>query len=120
MVKLALKLVWLGFGLFGVITVGQKYFPQLTPAGLISGVQTSLISDQKETPTINDLKYLDPQQASQVLGQMIKTEVVEIMETAGEQIKTFPARQVKKIKIGACEELLEEDICSVAREIECR
>ncbi|MDP4031115.1 MAG: hypothetical protein Q8P47_02410, partial [Candidatus Beckwithbacteria bacterium] len=66
-----------------------------------------------------DLKNLDPQQASQVLGQMVKTEVVKILETTGEQVKTFPAKQIKKIKIGACEELLEEDICSVAKEIEC-
>ena len=51
---------------------------------------------------------------------MVKTEVTKIIESATEEITTFPAKQVKKIKIGACEELLEEDICSVAKEIECQ
>ena len=124
MVKLVLKLLWLGFGLFGLVIVGQKYWPQVKPADLIRGVQSSLVSDQGEklgeTLTVNDIKNLDPQQASQILGEMVKTEVVKIMETTGEQIKAFPAKQVKKIKIGACEELLEEDICSVAKEIECQ
>lgn len=111
MVKLLLKLIWLGFGVFGLVTVGQKYWPQVKQSDLIRGVQDT---------TVDDIKNLDPQTASQVLGQMVKTEVTKILETTGEQIKTFPAKQVRKIKIGACEELLEEDICAVAKEIECR
>lgn len=119
MVKLLLKLAWLGFGVFGLVTVGQKYWPAVKESDLIKGVQGSLVENQEETVRFEDLKNLDPQQASQVLGQMVKTEVVKILETTGEQVKTFPAKQIKKIKIGACEELLEEDICSVAKEIEC-
>lgn len=111
MVKLLLKLIWLGFGVFGLVTVGQKYWPEVQRSDLVRGVQDT---------TVDDIKNLDPQTASQVLGQMVKTEVTKILETTGEQIKTFPAKQVRKIKIGACEELLEEDICAVAKEIECR
>lgn len=127
MVKVALKLVWFAFGAFGLFTVGQKFWPHATPANLIKGVQGVLQPDQSAAPdssplpfTLTNLKDLDPQQVSQVLGQMVKTEVVKILETASEQITTFPARQVKKIKIGACEDLLEQDICSVAQEINCQ
>lgn len=42
-----------------------------------------------------------------------------ILEETTEEIKEFPAKQIRKIKIGACEELLEEDICSVASELNC-
>ena len=121
MVKLLLKLIWLGFGTFGLVTVGQKYWPQATPANLVRGVQDILRSDQSPEPGASaiDLKNLDPQTASRVLGQMVKTEVVKVLEQTSEQVRTFPAAQVKKIKIGACEELLEEDICAVAKEIEC-
>ncbi|MDP4031134.1 MAG: hypothetical protein Q8P47_02505, partial [Candidatus Beckwithbacteria bacterium] len=100
MVKLLLKLAWLGFGVFGLVTVGQKYWPEVQPADLIKGVQGSLVPENGDKLTVNDLKNLDPQQASQVLGQMVKTEVVKILETTGEQVKTFPAKQIKKIKIG--------------------
>lgn len=124
MVKLILKLIWFGFGVFGLVVVGQKYWPNLKPSDLVKGVQGTLVSSENsqagDKQVINDLKNLDPQTASQVLGQMVKTEVVKILEIASEQVKTFPARQVKKIKIGACEELLEEDICSVAKEVNCR
>ncbi len=123
MVKLLLKLIWLGFGTFGLVTVGQKYWPQATPANLVRGVQDVLRLESPEPgappASLTDLKNLDPQAASQVLGQMVKTEVVKILEATGEQVRTFPATQVKKIKIGACEELLEQDICAVAKEIEC-
>lgn len=124
MVKLILKVIWFGFGAFGLVVVGQKYWPGLKPSDLIKGVQSTLISGEnpetEKQMTVQDLKNLDPQTVSQVLGQMVKTEVVKILETTSEQVKTFPARQVKKIKIGACEELLEEDICSVAKEIKCQ
>lgn len=123
MVKLALKLIWFSFGAFGLFSVGRQYWPQIKESPLIQGVQGGLVEngeDQGETVTLKDITNLDPQIASQVLGQMVKTEVVKILETTSEQIKTFPAKQVKKIKIGACEELLEEDICSVAKEIECQ
>lgn len=124
--KLLAKLVWLGFGLFGVVSVGQKIWPQATPANLIRGVQGVLRQDLSSEPgasaaplSVADITNFDPESASQVLGQMVKTEVVNILETTSEKIKTFPAKQVRKIKIGACEELLEEDICSVAKEIKC-
>ena len=120
MVKLLLKLIWLGFGVFGLVVVGQKYWPKVKDSSLVQGVQGSLIPNQEEKLTVSDIKNLDPQTASQILGQMVKSEVTKILETTSEQIKAFPAQQVKKIKIGACEELLEEDICAVAKEIECR
>ncbi len=78
-----------------------------------------MAENQEEELTVNDLKNLDPQTAGQVLSKMVKTEVVKVLEATSEQVRTFPAAQVKKIKIGACEELLEEDICAVAKEIEC-
>lgn len=124
MVKLILKLIWFGFGVFGLVVVGQKYWSGFKPSDLVKGVQSTLISSENLPPgqqlTVNNLQNLDPQTAGQVLGQMVKTEVVKILETTSEQVKTFPARQVKKIKIGACEELLEEDICSVAKEAQCQ
>lgn len=126
MVKLLLKLIWFGFGAFGLVVIGQKYWPGANPADLIRGAQGSLVSDKSEAGdrgeklTINDLKNLDPQTASQVLGETIKVEVTKILETVTEEVTTFPAKQVRKIKIGACEELLEEDICSVAKEIQCQ
>jgi len=120
MVKLLLKLIWFGFGTFGLVSLGQKYWPEANPVDLIRGVQGSLVPDKGENLTVEDIKNLDPQTASQVLGQMVKTEVTKILESASEEIVTFPAKQVRKIKIGACEELLEENICSVAKEIECQ
>ncbi len=119
MVKILLKLIWLGFGTFGLVTIGQKYWPQVKDSSLVQGVQSGLAENQEEELTVNDLKNLDPQTAGQVLSKMVKTEVVKVLEATSEQVRTFPAAQVKKIKIGACEELLEEDICAVAKEIEC-
>jgi hypothetical protein len=123
MVKLLLKLVWLGFGVFGLVTLGQKYWPKSFSPDLIKGVQNGLVSSEPkaadEKLTVSDLRNLDPQIASQVLGTMVKTEVTKILEATSEEVKSFPAKQVKKIKIGACEEILEEDFCSVAKEIEC-
>jgi hypothetical protein len=125
MVKLLLKLVWFGFGAFGLVVVGQKYLPQFPPSSLVKGVQQILVSNGEdqttnEQLTVKDLKNLDPEATSRVLGQMVKTEVTKVLQVASEEVKTFPAKQVKKIKIGACEELLEEDICSVAKEIDCQ
>lgn len=120
MVKWLLKFIWFGFGAFGLVTLGQKYWPDVHPADLIKGVQGGLVEDQEQELTLNNLKNLDPQTASRVLGETVKIEVVKILESATKEITTFPAKQVKKIKIGACEELLEEDICSVAKELECQ
>ena len=120
MVKLLLKLAWLGFGLFGVVTVGQKFWPSLERSDLIQGVQSALVDSLEDGVSVDDLKSLNSDEVSQVLGETIKTQVVKILESTSEQITAFPAKQVKKIKIGACEELLEEDICSVAKEIECQ
>ena len=99
MVKLLLKLIWLGFGVFGLVVVGQKYWPKVKGSNFIQGVEGALVSQQTEVDpnesptalTVNDIKNLDPQTASQVLGQMVKTEVVKILETTSEQIKAFPA-----------------------------
>jgi hypothetical protein len=119
MMKLLLKLIWFGLGAFGLFSLGQKYWPQVQPADLIKGVQGGLLPDKTGPVTIEDIKNLEPSVAGQVLGQIVKTEVTKILESTTEQIKTFPTKQVRKIKIGACEELLEEDICSVAKEIKC-
>ena len=118
--KLVAKLIWLGFGLFGVVTVGQKFWPGLKRSELIQGVQGALVESLEDGVSVDDLKNLTSDEVSQVLGETVKTQVVKILETTSEQVKTFPAKQVKKIKIGACEELLEEDICSVAKEAECQ
>jgi hypothetical protein len=124
MVKLLLKLIWFGFGAFGLVVVTQKYLPAFQPKSLVKGAQQILVSSQggssEEPLTVQDLKNLDPEATSKVLGQMVKTEVTKILTATSEEVKTFPAKQVKKIKIGACEELLEEDICSVAKEIDCQ
>ena len=89
MVKLLFKLIWLGFGTFGLVTVGQKYWPQFKP---VKQVVSAL-----------------PQTNVETLKPVLQEQLVKIMGAASEQIKSFPATQVKKIKIGACEELLEED-----------
>jgi len=109
MVKWLLKLAWLGFGLFGVVTVGQKFWPGLERSELIQGVQGALVDSLEDGVSVDDLKSLNSDEVSQVLGETIKTQVVKILESTSEEIK-----------IGACEELLEEDICSVAKEIECQ
>ena len=82
MVKLILKLIWFGFGVFGLVVVGQKYWPSFKPSDLVKGVQGTLISSENSPPDKqginNNLQNLDPQTASQVLGQMVKTEVAKI------------------------------------------
>jgi len=132
--KFLLKIAWFGFGLAGLVIVSQKYFPHLWPnlkdSSLIKGVQTGLIQSQPDNFSSNpnaspklsleDIKTLDPQQASQVIAKVVSQEIVKVLETTTEEVKEFPARQVRKIKIGACEELLEEDICSVASQLDCQ
>ena len=130
--KKIVKILWFGFGLFGLIIIAKQYFPDFLPnlknSSLIKGVQSGLIQSQDadfssqstERPiNLKDLTQLDPQQASQAISQVIKEEITKILETTTTEIKQFPAKQVKQIKIGACENLLEEDICSVAKELKC-
>lgn len=130
--KKIVKILWFGFGLFGLIIIAKQYFPDFLPnlknSSLIKGVQSGLIQSQDadfssqstERPiNLKDLTQLDPQQASQAISQVIKEEITKILETTTTEIKQFPAKQVKQIKIGACENLLEEDICSVAKQLKC-
>jgi len=126
--KKLFKYAWFAFGLIGLTIVAKQYFPNLPNAirnsSLVKGVQTELDQSTQDADfsasleEIN-LKNLDPQAASQVIGQIVKQEITQVLELVTEEIKEFPARQVKKIKIGACEELLEEDICSVAEQLDC-
>ena len=127
--KNLLKFIWFSFGAFGLFMVGQKYWPKIKNTDLIKGVQSGLVqsqdadfSSQSTAQPINlkDLTQLDPQQASQAISQVIKEEITKILETTTTEIKQFPASQIKKIKIGACENLLEEDICSIAKELQCQ
>lgn len=127
--KLILKLVWFGFGAFGLYIVVKQYYPDfpnnLNRSALVKGIQGSLVSNQAPEAdfkplNLASLKGLDPQTAGQVMSQLIKQEIVKIMESTTTEIKEFPAKQVRKIKIGACENLLEEDICNVAKEIKCQ
>lgn len=130
--KKIVKILWFGFGLFGLIIIAKQYFPDFLPnlknSSLIKGVQSGLVQSQDadfssqstERPiNLKDLTRLDPQQASQAISQVIKEEITKILETTTTEIKQFPAKQVKQIKIGACENLLEEDICSVAKQLKC-
>jgi len=124
--KLLLKLAWLGFGLVGLVIVAKQYFPnfpgKLKDSNLVKGVQTELaqqtgdFSDQADQA---NLQNLDPQTASQVISQVIKRQITQVIQEASTEIKQFPKKTVRKIKIGACEELLEEDICAVAQELDC-
>jgi len=124
--KLLLKLAWLGFGLAGLVIVAKQYFPnfpgKLKDSNLVKGVQTELaqqtgdFSDQADQTS---LQNLDPQTASQVISQVIKRQITQVIQEASTEIKQFPKKTVRKIKIGACEELLEEDICAVAQELDC-
>ena len=125
--KLILKLVWFGFGVFGLYIIVKQYYPNfpqnLGSSGLVKGIQGSLVSSNSESPqplNLANLKDLSPQQASQAISQALKQEVTQILETTTTQIKEFPAQEARKIKIGACENLLEEDICNVAREAKCQ
>ena len=113
MVKLLLKLIWFGFGCAGLFIIVRQYYPSfpenLTQPGLVKGIQGELV--KVET---------DPNQAAQIIGKVISREITQALTSAGQEVKEFPAQQVRKIKIGACENLLEEDICSVAKEVKCQ
>jgi hypothetical protein len=126
--KLLLKLAWLGFGLAGLYIVAQKYFPnfpaQLKDSSVVKGVQSELAettqtSDFSSQSDQINLQNLDPQTASQVISQVIKRQITQVIQEASTEVKQFPQKTVRKIKIGACEELLEEDICAVAQELDC-
>jgi len=137
--KYLIKFIWFAFGLAGTVIIAKQYFPDFLPkiknSNLVKGVQTEIVrqavnnidssSDQSEgevsnkTLGIQDLKNLDPQQAGQVIGRVVSDQITEFIKETKVEIKEYPAKQVKKIKIGACEELLEEDICSIAEEIQC-
>lgn len=131
--KFLLKLAWFGFGLFGLIIIVKQYFPEFLPnlknSSLIKGIQSGLVqtqdadfSSQSTSQPINlkELTQMDPQQSGQIISQLIKAEITKILESTTTEIKQFPAQQVKKIKIGACENLLEEDICSIAKQLQCQ
>jgi len=122
--KRLFKYLWFGFGLAGLLITVNYYWPNLFPSlkngNLVKGVQTQLSEDLSNEPvSVEVLKDLDPQTASQVLGSVVKQEVTKILETTTQEVVNFPQKQVRKIKIGACEELLEEDICAVAQELQC-
>ena len=130
--KKIVKILWFGFGLFGLIIIAKQYFPDFLPnlknSSLIRGVQSGLVqnqsadfSNQSSDQPINlkELAKMDPQQSGQIISQLIKAEITKILESTTTEIKQFPASQVKKIKIGACENLLEEDICSIAKQLQC-
>jgi len=137
--KYLIKILWFAFGLAGAVIVVKQYFPDLLPkiknSNLVKGIQTELVQtavknidnsiDDSETQEnaqtlgIQDLKNLDPQQAGKVIGKVVSDQITEFIKETKVEIKQYPAKQVKKIKIGACEELLEEDICSIAEEIQC-
>lgn len=129
--KNLLKLVWFSFGAFGLYTVVKQAYPNfpgnMNRSALVKGIQGSLLPNEapeadftSQPLNLASLKGLDPQAAGQVISQAIKQEIIKIMESTTTEIKQFPAKQVRKIKIGACEELLEEDICNVAKEINCQ
>jgi len=124
--KLLLKLAWLGFGLAGLVIVSKQYFPsfpsKLKDSNLVKGVQTELSQQTGDFSNQSDqvsLQNLDPQTASQVISQVIKRQITQVIQEASTEVKQFPKKTVRKIKIGACEELLEEDICAVAQELDC-
>ena len=124
--KFLLKAVWFGFGLAGLVIIIQTYAPNLlnrfSDSSLVKGIETELAqntgtggdSDSSVDPT-----QIDPGATTQAITKVIVQEVTKIIQENTETIKTLPAQQVRKIKIGACEELLEEDICAVASELEC-
>lgn len=122
------KFGWLAFGLTGLVIVFNQYFPNLIPSlknsSLVKGVQTEVAQTTSTTdfstqsPEVN-LKNLDPQEAAEVIAKIVSQEVNRVIQQTSVQVKEFPQKQVRKIKIGACEELLEEDICAVAQELDC-
>ncbi len=124
--KLLFKLAWLGFGLAGLVIVAKQYFPnfpgKLKDSNLVKGVQTELTQQTGDLSNQSDqvsFQNLDPQTASQVISQVIKRQITQVIQEASTEVKQFPQKTVRKIKIGACEELLEEDICAVAQELDC-
>lgn len=127
--KNLLKLIWFAFGASGIYLIAREYWPNfpqnLKDSALVKGVQSRLIEQRPDSDysgqelTLKDIKNLDPQQAAEVISTVINREIKNIIEQTTTEVKQFPAKQVRKIKIGACEELLEEDICSVAKEINC-
>lgn len=131
--KFLFKLAWFGFGLFGLTIIIKQYLPglipNLRPSNFVKGVQSSLVqnssadfSSQSASQPINlkELIKLDPQQSGQIISQLLKAEITKILETTTSEIYQFPQKQIKKIKVGACENLLEEDICSVAKQLKCQ
>ncbi|MDZ7586855.1 MAG: hypothetical protein U0946_03795 [Patescibacteria group bacterium] len=131
--KFLFKLAWFGLGLFGLAMIVKQYFPDLMPnfrnSHLVKGVQSGMVQNQNadffepstaQPINLKQLTEMNPQQSGQVISQLIKAEITKILESTTTEIKQFPANQVKKIKIGACENLLEEDICSVAKKINCQ
>ena len=124
------KYLWFGFGLAGIAVIANQYAPglltNLQNSRLVKGVQTelanSITSNSDPSSSTNDqldLTQLNPQETTTAVTQVITREIKQIIQEQTEVIKEFPAKQVRKIKIGACEELLEEDICAVASEIQC-
>lgn len=122
------KIAWLGFGLFGLTIIAKQYFPNVTTdlksSKLIKGVQTELAetdqaADFSSQSTELNLQNLDPQTATEVIARVIREQITQVIQETSTEVKEFPTKTVRKIKIGACEELLEEDICAVAQELQC-
>ena len=107
--KFIFKVLWFSFGLAGLVITTKPYLsklsPQLKNSPLVKGVQEEL-GGQTLGATETDV--------TQAITKIITQEVTKILTEQTEVIKTLPAKQIRKIKIGACEELLEEDICAVA------
>ncbi len=127
--KFLIKIIWFGFGLFGLYIVFKQYLPDFWPnlknSDLVKGVQSELIKTQSadfsSTPASPiDLTNLNPEEAGQAIAKIVSQQITEVIKNTTSQVKEFPQKQVRKIKINACEELLEEDICSVAKEIKCQ
>jgi len=127
--KFLIKIIWFGFGLFGLYIVFKQHLPDFWPnlinSDLVKGVQSELIKTQSadfsSTPASPiDLTNLNPEEAGQAIAKIVSQQITEVIKNTTSQVKEFPQKQVRKIKIGACEELLEEDICSVAKEIKCQ
>lgn len=111
MVKLLGKIIWFAFGAAGLIIIAKQYLPAFSlpkpNPGLVEGVQSAVVNS------------VTPQQTIQSVGNILGDEATKIFKTTTEEVKKFPAQQVRKIKIGACEQLLEEDICAVVKELKC-
>lgn len=118
--KFLIKIIWFGFGLFGLYIVFKQYLPDFWPnlknSDLVKGVQSELI----KTQSTDFSSISDPEEAGQAIAKIVSQQITEVIKNTTSQVKEFPQKQVRKIKIGACEELLEEDICSVAKEIKCQ